>query len=135
MGFSNFYGSSVVVHILFIAASVLVVGDILATLFTIFYQKYWYDKILRPKYNVSFSPKCSIIVPCKGIPKDLGKNLLSFLELDYTNYEVVYVTESEQDAAVPIIRDIIKTRKKMQSLQLLVCQKCVHRKTTIFLLQ
>jgi ceramide glucosyltransferase len=101
----------VVVNVLFIAASLLVLGDILATLFTIFYQKYWYDKILKPKYNASFSPKCSIIVPCKGIPKNFGKNLLSFLELDYTNYEVVYVTESEQDAAVPVIREIIKTRK------------------------
>lgn len=100
-----------VVNILFIAASIIVVGDILATLFTIFYQKYWYDKIIKSKYDASFSPKCSIIIPCKGIPKDFGKNLLSFLELDYTNYEVVYVTESEQDAAVPVIRDIIKTRK------------------------
>jgi len=108
---SNFFGSTMIIHILCIAALVIVVGDILATLFTIFYQKYWYDKRLRSKYNKDYTPKCSIIVPCKGIPRDLGKNLSGFLELEYSNYEVVYVTESENDTAVPIIKEIIASHK------------------------
>ena len=98
------------VNILFIAAMLIVIGDILATLFTIFYQKFLYDRIIRPRYNSSFFPKCSIIVPCKGIPKDLGKNLQGFLDLEYPSYEVVFVTESENDAAVPIIKEIIGRR-------------------------
>ncbi len=111
MAFSNFYGSSIVVNVLFISALVIVISDILATLFTIIYQKYWYDHVIRPKFDSQYSPKCSIIIPCKGVPKDLGKNLQGFLELEYPDYEVVYVTESEQDLAVPIIKEIIKSNK------------------------
>ena len=62
---------------------------------------------MRPRDNKDFSPRCSIIVPCKGVPKNFGKNLEGFLELDYKNYEVIYVTETETDPAVPIIRSII----------------------------
>jgi cellulose synthase/poly-beta-1,6-N-acetylglucosamine synthase-like glycosyltransferase len=108
---STLYGSNLIVNVLFFAAIVIVVGDILATLFTIFYQRYWYDRFIRSRFDASFNPKCSIIVPCKGVPRDLGKNLEGFLELDYNNFEVVYVTESESDAAVPVIRQIVERHK------------------------
>lgn len=75
------------------------------------YQRFWYEKILRPRYSKGFSPRCSIIVPCKGIPKNFGKNLEGFLELDYKNYEVIYVAETETDPAVPIIRSILGRHK------------------------
>jgi ceramide glucosyltransferase len=96
---------------LFIAAIVIAGSDILATLFTVLYQRFWYEKILRPRYAKGYSPRCSIIVPCKGIPKNFGKNLEGFLELDYLNYEVIYVAETETDPAVPLIRSIIERHR------------------------
>jgi cellulose synthase/poly-beta-1,6-N-acetylglucosamine synthase-like glycosyltransferase len=49
-----------------------------------------------------------VIVPCKGVPKDFGKNLQGFLNLDYPDYIVVYSVESENDKAVPVINEIIR---------------------------
>ena len=107
MSIAAIIGPTIVHKALFIAAIVIAGGDIIATLFTIIYQRFWYEKVLRPRYITGYSPRCSIIVPCKGIPKNFGKNLEGFLELDYKNYEVIYSVETESDTAVPIIKSII----------------------------
>ncbi|MFW6245125.1 MAG: glycosyltransferase [Fibrobacterota bacterium] len=100
-------GEHLITKVLFFAALVVVLGDFAATIFAILYQRLIYNKLMRPKYSDSFSPKCSVIVPCKGIPKNFGKNLRGFLELDYSDYEVIYVVESPNDSAVPEIRNIV----------------------------
>ena len=106
-----FLGNNLITRILFFGAVVFISIDFFVTVFTIFYQRYWYGRVFRPKFDNSFQPKCSIIVPCKGIPKDLGKNLEGFFELEYPDYEVVFVVESEQDAALPVIKSIIEKVK------------------------
>jgi ceramide glucosyltransferase len=101
-----FIGPTPLTRYLFIAAVAFVGVDIAATLFTVLYQRFWYQKILRPRYRQRFLPRCSIIVPCKGVPKNFGKNLEGFLLLDYPEFEVLYVTENENDPATPVIREI-----------------------------
>lgn len=96
-----------ITNILFVIAIAFVIGDFCATIFTILYQRFWYPKAIRPKYDDKFEPSCSLIVPCKGISKDLKKNLQTFLNMDYPNYETVFVVESESDKAVPVIREVI----------------------------
>ncbi|MDO5577388.1 MAG: glycosyltransferase family 2 protein, partial [Fibrobacter sp.] len=96
-----------ITDILFVIAIAFVVGDFCATIFTILYQRFWYPKAIRPKYDDKFEPSCSLIVPCKGVSKDLKKNLQTFLNMDYPNYETVFVVESESDKAVPVIREVI----------------------------
>jgi cellulose synthase/poly-beta-1,6-N-acetylglucosamine synthase-like glycosyltransferase len=106
--FHSLLGDSLFTKVLFFSALAIAFGDFLATLFTIVYQRYWYERIMRPKYGADFSPKCSVIVPCKGIPKDLGDNLKGFLQQDYADYEIIFVVESEQDPAVPTIKSIME---------------------------
>ena len=101
-------GPTPLTRYLFIAAVAFVGADIAATLFAILYQRFWYKRILRPRYEQKFLPRCSIIVPCKGVPKNFGKNLEGFLSLDYPNFEVLYVTENENDPATPVIREIVQ---------------------------
>ena len=103
----TFFGPTIFTHFLFWAALLIALGDFLATLFTIFYQRFYYTKVLLPKFPPVKTPRCSIIIPCKGVPKNFGKNLEGFLELDYPAYEVLYVTETENDLAVPIIESIV----------------------------
>lgn len=103
-------GSTTFTHILFWAACAIVIADFCATLIVVFYQRYWYERVLRPKFIRGFAPPCSIIVPCKGTSKNLRANLQSFFSLDYPSYEVLFVTETADDGAVPVIRDIIKNR-------------------------
>lgn len=108
MSFVQIAGETLFTKILFISAILFVVGDFLATVFTIFYQRYFYDRFVRKRFKTSYLPKCAIVVPCKGIPKDLGKNLQGFLDLDYPDFAVVYSVESEHDKAVPVINTIIE---------------------------
>jgi len=97
---------NVAVKILFITGMVIAAGDFAAALFTIIYQKFIYKK-RRSGYNESYAPMCSIVLPCKGVPKNLGNNLRGFLQFDYPKYEVIYAVESADDAAVPEIKKII----------------------------
>jgi len=120
-------GNSIVTRILLYIALAFVAGDLAMTIFTACYQRIFYDKFLRPRYDASFSPRCSIVVPCKGIPKDLGKNLRGFLDLDYPDYQVVYAVESERDDAVPVIKNIMEGDKRAKlavaGLSTTCCQK------------
>ncbi|HEX2956573.1 MAG TPA: glycosyltransferase family 2 protein, partial [Chitinispirillaceae bacterium] len=114
MFFEQFLGTSMLTKILFIIAVVFAFADLLATLFTIFYQRFWYDRFMRPKFSDNSDQRCSIILPCKGLPKDLKKNLQGFFELDHPNYEVIFVTESENDPAVEVIRSIMKNKSNVK---------------------
>jgi cellulose synthase/poly-beta-1,6-N-acetylglucosamine synthase-like glycosyltransferase len=89
-------------------SGIIVVGLWTATCFGIIYHKIIYPKILKPSYFDSYRPKCSVIIPCKGIPQDFEKNINSFNELEYSNYEVIYTVESKIDPAVSIINKILK---------------------------
>jgi len=122
----SIFGSHIALNILFFAGAFVVIGDFAATLFTIIYQKIIYRGI-RLKYDASYAPLCSIIVPCKGIPKNFGNNLRGFLQLDYPNYEVIYVTESENDAAVPEIRKILSEDKRVKFTIAGLASQCAQK--------
>jgi hypothetical protein len=100
-------GTSVITQIVFALGMLMVLGDFAATLFTIIYQRSIYRR-RRASYDPSYTPKCSVVVPCKGVPKNFGGNLRAFLQFDYPDYEVIYVTESADDAAAPEIKKILK---------------------------
>ena len=114
------------VKVLLFAGAFVVTGDFAATLFTIIYQKVIYRNI-RSKYDASYAPMCSIIVPCKGIPKNFGNNLRGFLQLDYSNYEVIYVTESGSDSAVPEIRKILSEDKRAKFAVAGLASQCAQK--------
>jgi ceramide glucosyltransferase len=101
---------------LVIVAAGLVVGDFLATLFSVIYQRFWYDRVLRPRYDPQYSPSCAVIVPCKGKMKNLEQNVRSFLDLDYPSYRVYYVVESESDPAVNTLRRVAQENPKRASV-------------------
>jgi cellulose synthase/poly-beta-1,6-N-acetylglucosamine synthase-like glycosyltransferase len=110
LALEHFTGTTFLTRVLFYGSAIIVGVDFIATFFTILYQKYIYRKFLRPRYG-SYTPFCSVLLPCKGIPKDLENNLGGFLELDYPNYEVIFVTESETDPAVPYIKKVTEGYK------------------------
>ncbi|MGA2507660.1 MAG: glycosyltransferase family 2 protein [Chitinispirillaceae bacterium] len=103
-------GPTTLTRFLFWAACTIVAADFLATIITIIYQRYWYRKILRPKFTGGYAPRCAVIVPCKGNNNNLKSNLESFLHFDYPDYEVVFVTESAEDPAGAVIREIVNNR-------------------------
>ncbi len=61
---------------------------------------------IRPPHN--FTPSVDLICPCCGIDHDLKRNLRSLLQQDYPDYRVIFTVADRQDAAVPIIEELIK---------------------------
>lgn len=58
-----------------------------------------------------FAPFVSIIAPCRGLDADLEKNLNALVgQYYFSNYEVLFVVDSETDEAVPVIEEIINRR-------------------------
>ena len=59
----------------------------------------------QPRTNL----KVSIIVPCKGIEKNLEKNLKGICEQNYPDYQVIFVLDSKKDPAYPLVNKIVKS--------------------------
>ncbi len=115
MSLQELAGNSAVTITLFIISLIIAGGLFLATLFTVIYHRFLYPRKMRPSYDESYQPRCSIILPCKGIPVNFEQNILSFFKLDYKEYNVIFTVESEQDPCVPILKNII-TREPRASL-------------------
>lgn len=49
--------------------------------------------------GTAYSPKATLIVPCKGIELDFERNVLALLEQDYPDYTVIFVTADQDDPA------------------------------------
>lgn len=59
------------------------------------------------KTRSAYTPFCSLIAPCKGLDEDLEKNLNALFEQNFPNYEVIFVTDYENDESVQIIEKLI----------------------------
>lgn len=94
------------------ALAILTCGFFIPSIVAFIHQRFWYDLILRKRYDRSFAPRCSIILPCKGIPDDFETNLKAFLELDYDNFEIIFAVESESDPAYSAIGALIAPYSK-----------------------
>jgi hypothetical protein len=53
------------------------------------------------------SGRAVLIVPCKGFDVGIESNLGSFFRLDYHNYELRFVVESDRDPVCPVIRRLM----------------------------
>jgi len=63
--------------------------------------------------DMAYKPKALIFVPCKHNFKTLKQNLESITDQDYNGqYHIIFIVESEQDAAYPVIRELVKNNKK-----------------------
>ncbi len=72
------------------------------------YLDYFKKESARPESG--FTPFCSIIAPCRGIDENLSENLSALFRQNYARYEILFVVDSEEDAAVSIIKEIINRR-------------------------
>jgi ceramide glucosyltransferase len=54
-----------------------------------------------------FTPFVSVIAPCRGLDEDLEENLNALFRQDFPRYEVIFVVDSKNDDAVPVIEKLI----------------------------
>lgn len=57
----------------------------------------------RADEQPAFQPAVALIVPCKGVDPGLDENVRAFLSQNYPDYRILFVTETPDDPAVPVI--------------------------------
>ena len=68
------------------------------------------DKFERKEHT---NPKVSVILPARNEEEFIGKCLESLIEQDYTNYEIIAVDDSSDDATGKIISEYAKKNSKI----------------------
>lgn len=68
------------------------------------YLNFYNRELAKPQSN--FTPFCSIIAPCRGLDSDLKENLSALFEQDFPRYEIIFVVDSPDDKAVPVIEKV-----------------------------
>ena len=83
---------------------------LLASLYSILLGKRYDRKVLEAlgKQRVGFQPHACVIMPCRGDEPNLVGNIETLLKLNYPNYHVMIVTDSEDDPAHHVANAIIK---------------------------
>ena len=93
-----------------ILSSILLIQSILALVAALRFTHYCLRK--RQARQNRYQPKAVVIVPCKGIDHDFDENLRAVLVQDYRDYEVIFVTESENDPAHGALSRLIKQNRR-----------------------
>jgi ceramide glucosyltransferase len=104
-----------VVAIVSIAAQIVFMAQV--------FRNYAYVLKKTNKNHNSYCPRTALIVPCKGIDTAFDKNISSLYEMDYTNYEIIFVTESIEDSAynqLLALKDKFKGKTKASNIRVLV---------------
>ncbi|MDE3178016.1 MAG: glycosyltransferase family 2 protein, partial [Acidobacteriota bacterium] len=66
----------------------------------------------RQRLPDSYNPYAAVIIPCKGLDKDLETNAARFLAQLYPHYQVIFVVASREDPAYAYLSALIR---RMQS--------------------
>lgn len=56
--------------------------------------------------QVDFAPPVSILKPIRGLDPDARENLVSFCQLDYPEYEIVFCIDGDDEAVIAVIDDL-----------------------------
>lgn len=62
----------------------------------------------RDRSPEGFTPAISVLKPAFGLDPDAFQNFATFCRQDYPQYEVLFAVASEQDAATPVIRQLVE---------------------------
>ena len=94
-------------YIFCIFAAVLIWFSVKSFLGGIAYLRYFRAELsaVRPDWQ----PFATIIAPCKGLDDGLEQNLTALIELDYPEYEVIFVVDDPEDPAVKVIQAVSQT--------------------------
>src|SRR5215813_171560 len=66
----------------------------------------------HPPRQTRYQPKAVVIVPCRGLEHDFEENMRAMLAQEYRDYEVVFVTESENDPAHEALSRLLKQSRR-----------------------
>jgi len=98
---------------IYIILLVIGIGAVFANLLIL---GFWINarRLYKNEKPPSFSPKISVIVPCKDIHDRFTENVKAICNQDYEDYVVVFITDSENDPAYIQLKSIINDNPKIR---------------------
>lgn len=92
-----------ILEILMILGSIGVIGECyIISLWVIAYRR------TKKRTFAPYTPVATVIVPCKGVDHGFSENIQAFLAQDYPRYELLFVVDSEQDPAFPVLETLVR---------------------------
>ncbi|MCD4831372.1 MAG: glycosyltransferase family 2 protein [Anaerohalosphaeraceae bacterium] len=93
---------------------ILVITAVIFQLLFVLHIRRNYRYVLQKssKERLLYRPKAALIIPCKGLDTEFEKNIASFYGLDYDGYEIIFVTESQED---PAYEELCRLKEKFES--------------------
>lgn len=86
------------------------------------YLNYFKKSLAQPRSG--YAAFATVIAPCKGLDDGLTENLEALFDQDYPEYEIIFVVDDVDDAAVPIIKDVISRKAAVtQRSQIVIAPK------------
>jgi cellulose synthase/poly-beta-1,6-N-acetylglucosamine synthase-like glycosyltransferase len=101
-----------------IFASLLFLQSVLALIATMRFARYALSG--RSARQTRYQPRAVVIVPCRGLEHGFEENIHAILTQDYRDYEVIFVTESENDPAHGALARLLKQRRRLSPLTWMV---------------
>lgn len=77
------------------------------------FRRYVRQELGRPLRG--YTPKVSVILPCRGIDPGFEENLQSIFDQDHPDFELLFVTATEDDEACPPIRRLIAANPNVKA--------------------
>lgn len=87
--------------IFYLFVSLLLLQSLISFKQGLAYLQYFRSSLASPLAD--FTPVVAIIAPCKGLDNGMERYLDSLFQLDYPNYQIIFVLEDQTDLAIPLI--------------------------------
>ena len=73
--------------------------------YAIRFRSFFARSTQRHEWSTDSWPKVALLIPFKGLDPGLRENIDSFFAQDYPDYKIFFISESEIDPAVPILKE------------------------------
>ncbi|MGI0483330.1 bacteriohopanetetrol glucosamine biosynthesis glycosyltransferase HpnI [Geminocystis sp. CENA526] len=109
-------------NLLSIIFGILTLGSIVYYLYSLYSCHSFFS--LENKINPHFSPSISILKPLWGLETNLEKNLTSFINQDYPDYQIVFCVRDKDDPVILLVEKLI-AKYPQQDLKLVVFDRII----------
>lgn len=96
----------IITSIIFILCLILLAQSLLALVSGIGLARY--ARRHSTRRQLEYQPKAAVLVPCRGIDLEFEENLRPLFLQNYGEYEIVFITENDQDPAYRVIAQMIE---------------------------
>ncbi|MCI0415047.1 glycosyltransferase family 2 protein [bacterium] len=87
-------------------AMVLILEGLFSFVQTIRFRHFFLREVFNPtEQNATRWPKVALLAPCRGMDVGLRENIHSWFALDYPDFKVFFIVDSDLDPVVPLLQE------------------------------